>query len=85
MPDLVAIGVDNDDGRVPGLVLCLDDDLVLVDRELVGDLLAIGDTLDEVIKLDLTSGLDDSRGVVRIPFAEKVALLDLVTVLEIQP
>ena len=78
MPDLVAIGVDNDDGRVPGLVLGLDDDLILVDRELVGDLLAIGDTLDEVVKLYLTSGLDDSRGVVRIPLAEKVTLLDLV-------
>ena len=85
LPDLVAFGVEDDDRRVAGLVLGLNDDLVFVDRELIGDLLTVGHTLDEVVELDLTSGLDDGRGVVRIPLAEKVALVDLVTVLEVQP
>ena len=85
LPDLVAVLIKDDDGRVPGPVLGLDDNLVLVDRELVGYFLAERDTFDQVVELDLTGRLDDGRGVVRIPFAEKVALLDLVTVLEIQP
>ena len=84
LPDCLSGLVEDYDGRVPGLVLGFDDDLVLVDSELVGGFLAEGDSFDEVVELDLTRDFDDGRRVVGIPFAEEVAMLDLVTVLEVE-
>ena len=77
----LALVSDNENGRVLGLVLGLDDDLVLVVGILVGTLLAEGHAALHIVETYSTCGLDDGDGVVRIPFADEVSLLDGLAIL----
>ena len=72
---------DNENGRVLGLVLGLDDDLVLVVGILIGTLLTECHTALHIVETYRTGGLNDGDGVVRIPFADEVSLLYGITVL----
>ena len=79
-----AVGIDDVDGRALGLVSGLDDHLVAVHGILVRHFLAEGYAVDHVLETDLTGGFDDGGGVVRIPFADHVALLHGLAVLLVQ-
>ena len=81
LPEAFALLVNDVQGRVLRLVPGLDDDLVPVDRNLIGDLFTVGDSVDEVLEAYDTALFDDGDGIVGIPFADEFAFLDLVTVM----
>ena len=74
--DLQTFAVDDLDDGVLGLVLRLDHDLLRKARLLVA-LVAVGDTLDNALVGGLTLVLRDDNGVIGVPLADQVALLDL--------
>ena len=74
--DLQTFAVDDLDDGVLGLVLRLDHDLLRKARLLVA-LVAVGDTLDNALVGGLTLVLRNDNGVVGVPLADQVALLDL--------
>ena len=79
----VALCVNDADFGVLGTVAGFDDHLVLQTRLLV-DVHTVGNALDEVLVVDLTTNLADEHGVEGVPFANHVALLDLVAIVEVE-
>ena len=67
-----------------GLVLAFDDNLVRIGCKLIGTLLIESDAFDHVLEAYDTGGFNDGGGVVGIPFADEVSLLDGCAVLEVQ-
>ena len=80
---LVAFLVENLDDRVLRLVFRLDDHL-FTEARLFVELVAVGDVLDDVLEGDLTVVFRDDNRIVRIPFADQVALFHQVAVVHIE-
>ena len=79
----VAILVDNAGLGNACTVFRLDDDFLADVRLLVG-LDAVGDILDQVLILDLSSDFADDNGVEGVPFADDITLLDFGAVAEVE-
>ncbi len=76
--------IDDEHARVLGLVTTLDDDLVTVERILVGSLLTEVLAFDHSVETDGTVGLDDGDCVICVPLTDEVSLLNRVAFLLVE-
>ena len=80
---LFTLFVEDLDNRVLGLILRLDDHL-LTETGLLIELVTVGNVFDDIFEGNFTIVFRNDNGVVWIPFADQVALLDDIAVVHIK-